>query len=1076
MKAGRAFGCLFWALLYCVLYLDLVNASEEELLDFDFADAKELDAAAASNDDWQLADEQLAAQQAEKKLEDNMLDFSVDLDEPEPEKQLPQFDWRERVLRTALSKALTDRALRQKFAEVMPILRVLSSQQRLALSALISAQMNAKQGHELRLEQVRMMFGDDKKLLLPIVYDLANLVKSSARKYIQLSDDLAAIALRQTPLRRRKDLLTVEESEQDDSVGTIDVSGQPAADQEQAASSLEDFFEEMQSVVLDPQMINEALTAPQPLPAPKANATRGRRVRRAANEFVHKLTRSVPVSVSEQQLLGGAAGRTIKLNTTAFQLPSGAGTTTAAATAATAAATATASTLPPTPTQSYEEIEDLAFAGLNGTQLPISADERLYEVSNGNSSSSSSSAEEPLPSPEELIAGPRYRSHKRPPASHKMPPIKRKRVQNSPYSRSRPKTSASAHSPVVVGHKKCERFTNNMCIRTDDYPLEQIMGSIRRHKNAMSALLAEFYDKPNNNLEFGDEFDDYIVNKKRREDEGTAGSMCQSIVRYARPQKAKAASGEWKFIVNTGQHTQTLRLEKCSNPGESCSYLAQTYRSHCSQVYNYHRLLSWDKVRGLHVDIFKVPTCCSCQVDGYRQQFPPLSSIQAKEYSPGGYKLDNGNSNGYSTINEEDLDYNDESDEDDLGLSYAPNNELSYLGSKKVRAKLPAPSSVGPYLSPPDDEDPFATGGYKGHKSSSSIGSSSSKKYYSQLSRRRPQHTEARVDIDMDLSPSETQADQEVNVLAGEQPHVPIKRKRIYTTTTTTHAATTGGHQGASTRVRIPVHLSSKPSSTAATSSLPARTGTAAAAGIGVGAGAGVGVGTATHAHQATAASGSIASSNPALGQGQSQGQGSGQRFQKSRPRFYAPQPTTTSVAVAPSNAIPVSPEASLPTTYVQQRKHQQQQQQSTAFPQPPLVNSIFDNNSSSNNNNNNNNNGTRRINYSYHPIIDFFEKNRRTDGAAVGSLDDQEPDYAVEESRLVEQRYPSRVKAIAATLPTAVNLGVGMGVAYQHVVPTSHERRMGFGAGGAVGGAVGGAGRYGYANDNAWQPLVVDH
>jgi len=40
------------------------------------------------------------------------------------------------------------------------------------------------------------------------------------------------------------------------------------------------------------------------------------------------------------------------------------------------------------------------------------------------------------------------------------------------------------------------------------------MGSIRRHKNAMSALLAEFYDKPNNNLEF-DEFDDYIVNKKR---------------------------------------------------------------------------------------------------------------------------------------------------------------------------------------------------------------------------------------------------------------------------------------------------------------------------------------------------------------------------------------------------------------------------------------------------------------------------------------------------------------------------------------------------------------------------------
>jgi len=48
--------------------------------------------------------------------------------------------------------------LRQKFVEVMPILRVLSSQQRLALSALISAQMNAKKGHELKFEQVSLRY------------------------------------------------------------------------------------------------------------------------------------------------------------------------------------------------------------------------------------------------------------------------------------------------------------------------------------------------------------------------------------------------------------------------------------------------------------------------------------------------------------------------------------------------------------------------------------------------------------------------------------------------------------------------------------------------------------------------------------------------------------------------------------------------------------------------------------------------------------------------------------------------------------------------------------------------------
>ena len=53
----------------------------------------------------------------------------------------------------------------------------------------------------------------------------------------------------------------------------------------------------------------------------------------------------------------------------------------------------------------------------------------------------------------------------------------------------------------------------------------------------------------------------------RREDSAeqtpSSGGMCQSLIRYARPQKARSASGDWKFIVNTGQHTQTLRLEKC---------------------------------------------------------------------------------------------------------------------------------------------------------------------------------------------------------------------------------------------------------------------------------------------------------------------------------------------------------------------------------------------------------------------------------------------------------------------------------------------------------------------------------
>lgn len=322
------------------------------------------------------------------------------------------------------------------------------------------------------------MFGDDKKLLLPIVFDLANLVKNSARKYIKLDNELTKAAQQQaSTLQARKDELTVEESQQDDSVGTIDVTeGKPQEEEQAAGASLEDFFDDVQSDILDPQMINEALQSNNTPPAaahkPTASqsSNQHKRARRSPIEFVHKLTRSVPLSVSEQQLLGGAAGRTIKLNTTAFQQPSGAAVQSATNIGQQTTITSTVAT--PSSTQSYEEIEDLAFAGLNGTELPLNADARTYELTGNNNSSVE---EEPLPSPEELIAGPRYRlnsnGNKR--YSQKLPPIKRKRVQSSSsYGRGRPKTSASSHNPVVAPpHKKCERFTNNMCIRTDDYPL-----------------------------------------------------------------------------------------------------------------------------------------------------------------------------------------------------------------------------------------------------------------------------------------------------------------------------------------------------------------------------------------------------------------------------------------------------------------------------------------------------------------------------------------------------------------------------------------------------------------------------
>lgn len=123
------------------------SSSNEDIVDFDFSNWKEMDWNYEGIDSTSI--NQMAVDDADK-LQSNTLT----LEDQSSESHDYPFDWREKILKNALSKALTNAALRQKFVEVMPILRVLSPQQRLTLSALISTQISTKPGSELKLDQV----------------------------------------------------------------------------------------------------------------------------------------------------------------------------------------------------------------------------------------------------------------------------------------------------------------------------------------------------------------------------------------------------------------------------------------------------------------------------------------------------------------------------------------------------------------------------------------------------------------------------------------------------------------------------------------------------------------------------------------------------------------------------------------------------------------------------------------------------------------------------------------------------------------------------------------------------------
>lgn len=94
----------------------------------------------------------------------------------------------------------------------------------------------------------------------------------------------------------------------------------------------------------------------------------------------------------------------------------------------------------------------------------------------------------------------------------------------------------------------------------------------------------------------------------------TTGFICPSEVMYGKPKLAKNKKGLWKVIVNAGEFTQTVRLEKCLLPNKRCNYVSQSYESRCAQVHSHHRLLVFEKGRGFYIDTFRLPTGCNCHV------------------------------------------------------------------------------------------------------------------------------------------------------------------------------------------------------------------------------------------------------------------------------------------------------------------------------------------------------------------------------------------------------------------------------------------------------------------------------
>lgn len=142
------FKCVAIAITFQLFLSVSVNqvfgSEDEDLMDFDF----EKNVKSPPNDTV-----------LEEFKFDNAFDDFIDIIVEPVAEQGSHMQQKEERVKNKLVRAWDNPNMQRKFAEVLPILKVMTIEQKIALAALVSAQVGSKQGRELNLDQVRQWLG-----------------------------------------------------------------------------------------------------------------------------------------------------------------------------------------------------------------------------------------------------------------------------------------------------------------------------------------------------------------------------------------------------------------------------------------------------------------------------------------------------------------------------------------------------------------------------------------------------------------------------------------------------------------------------------------------------------------------------------------------------------------------------------------------------------------------------------------------------------------------------------------------------------------------------------------------------
>jgi hypothetical protein len=140
--------CIFVLLAVAVLGQE----DDDELADFEFVGHNDGEPEALPSDDYYMDTEVAPAVDNIDRIDTDFDLFDDDFEGLED--GTLSFAEKEQRLKSIMLKVLANAELKRKFSEVIPMIRVMSSTQRSTLAHLITAQVNAKPGKELTLDQV----------------------------------------------------------------------------------------------------------------------------------------------------------------------------------------------------------------------------------------------------------------------------------------------------------------------------------------------------------------------------------------------------------------------------------------------------------------------------------------------------------------------------------------------------------------------------------------------------------------------------------------------------------------------------------------------------------------------------------------------------------------------------------------------------------------------------------------------------------------------------------------------------------------------------------------------------------